>query len=197
MDTHLAVGELGRLIDLLTDMNLYAIERYAAENLDGFMWWDDWCMQDRLMISPDSWRKIWKPRYARIYEAAHHAGLKTFLHSCGHITSILDDLIEIGLDCVQMQQQENMDLELLGKRFGGRITFWACVDIQQTMSRDDVVEIMAYTRRMVDVLGRPPLGGFIATWHGDPKGVGHTVEAIEAMFGEFARISRDRYGQGS
>ncbi|MGC9468453.1 MAG: uroporphyrinogen decarboxylase family protein [Anaerolineae bacterium] len=188
MDIYLAPDALGRLIDVLVEMNLYAIERYAEIGVDGLMFCDDWGLQDRLMISPDSWRAIWKPRYARVYQAAHEAGLLTLLHSCGNITSILDDLIEIGLDVIQMDQQENMGLDVLGETFGGRITFWCPVDIQQTMVCGTTDEIRAYARRMVRTLGRPN-GGFIARWYSDPAGAGHRQEAIEAMCDEFVRLS--------
>ncbi len=188
MDIYLEPERLGCLIDVLVDMNLYAIERYAEAGVDGYMFCDDWGLQHRLMISPASWREIWKPRYARVYQAAHAAGLLTLLHSCGDITQILDDLIEIGLDVIQMDQQENMGLDRLGKQFGGRITFWCPVDIQQTMVRGTLDEIRAYCGRLVRTLGRPE-GGFIAQWYSDPVGAGHRPEAIEAMSEEFVRLS--------
>jgi len=180
--------QLGKLIDILVEMNLVAIAKYAGAGADGYMWCDDWGLQDRMMISPDKWREIWKPRYARIYAAAHRAGLLTFLHSCGHIVDILDDLIEIGLDVIQMDQQENMGLELLGERFGGRITFWCPVDIQATMAHGTLDEIRAYCRKMAACLGRPE-GGFMARWYGDPQGAGHRREAIDAMCQEFLSIT--------
>jgi len=193
VDIHSDPENLGRLIDVLVDMNLYAIRRFAEAGADGYMWCDDWGLQNRLMISPESWRQIWMPRYARVYQAAHDAGLLTFLHSCGDIAAILDDLIEIGLDVIQMDQQENMGLERLGRQFGGRITFWCPVDIQLTMARGLPADIRAYCRRMVAALGRPN-GGFIAKWYGDPAGAGHTQEAITAMCEEFLTISRELYG---
>ncbi|MDO8587338.1 MAG: uroporphyrinogen decarboxylase family protein [Armatimonadota bacterium] len=183
--------ELGKLIDILVEMNLYAIERFAQAGADGYYFCDDWGLQKGLMISPRSWRAIWKPRYARVYAAAHEAGLLTFLHSCGDITAILNDLIEVGLDVIQMDQQENMGLELLGERFGGRITFWCPVDIQQTMAHGSIEDIRTYCRRMVKNLGRPE-GGFIAQWYSDPAGAGHRPEAIEAMCEEFLSISDER-----
>lgn len=191
IDIYESPRELGQLIDVLVDMNLVAIEKYAAAGAHGLFWCDDWGLQDRLMINPDKWREIWKPRYAQVYEAAHRAGLLNFLHSCGHIVAILDDLIEIGLDVIQMDQQENMGLELLGERFGGRLTFYSPVDIQQTMVKGTLDEIRAYCRRMVDLLGRPN-GGFIPSWYSDPKGAGHRPEAIDAMCEEFLRISEER-----
>ncbi|HUT18017.1 MAG TPA: uroporphyrinogen decarboxylase family protein [Anaerolineae bacterium] len=193
-DIYDAPEQLGRLIDVLVEMNLYAIERYAAAGADGYIFCDDWGLQGSLMISPKAWRAIWRPRYARIYEAAHQAGLLTFLHSCGYIVDILEDLIEVGLDVIQMDQQENMGLELLGERFGGRITFYSPVDIQQTMAHGTLDEIRAYCREMVRHLGRPE-GGFIPKWYGDPAGAGHRQEAIDAMCDEFLRLSAE-YEQG-
>lgn len=189
VDIHTAPAELGRLIDVLVDMNLYAIEQYARAGADGYMWCDDWGLQSSLMISPASWREIWKPRYARVYRTAHDAGLLTFLHSCGDITAILDDLIETGLDVIQMDQQENMGLDLLGQRFGGRITFWCPVDIQATMVHSSLDEIRASCRDLVRTLGRPE-GGFIAQWYSDPPGAGHSQQAIDAMCEEFVRLSK-------
>jgi uroporphyrinogen decarboxylase len=179
--------ELCRLIDILVEHNLVAIEHYAAAGFDGFITGDDWGLQNKLMIAPAQWREIWKPRYARIYQAAHDAGLFTFLHSCGYIVDILDDLIEIGLDVVHMDQQENMGLELLGKRFGGRITFFAPVDIQKTMIYGTLDEVRAYCRQMVRYLGAYQ-GGFIPRWYTDPSGAGHRREAIDAMCQEFLSL---------
>ena len=190
VDIHVNPTELGRLIDVLVDMNLFAIERYAQAGADGYMWCDDWGLQNRLMISPESWREIWRPRYARVYKAAHDAGLLTILHSCGDITAILDDLIDIGLDVIQMDQQENMGVDLLGQRFGGRITFWCPVDIQATMAHGSLDAIRAYCRRLVKTLGRPE-GGFIAQWYSDPVGAGHSQKAINAMCEEFLKLSRE------
>ena len=188
LDILTAPAELGRLIDVLVEMNLYAVEQFARAGADGYMWCDDWGLQDRLMISPQSWRDIWKPRYARVYRAAHEAGLLTFLHSCGDITAILDDLIEIGLDVIQMDQQENMGLDRLGQRFGGRITFWCPVDIQATMVHGSLDDIRAYCRKLAGTLGRPE-GGFIAKAYGDRAGAGHSQEALDAMCEEFVKLS--------
>jgi hypothetical protein len=192
-DIHQEPHNLCRLLGILVDMNLYAIEQYARAGCDGYIFCDDWGLQDRLMIKPDSWREFWKPCYARIYHEAHQAGLLTFLHSCGYIVDILHDLIEAELDVIQMDQQENMGLERLAGRFAGRIAFYNPVDIQQTMVHGTLDEIRAYCRKMVRLLGRFA-GGFIPKWYGDPIGAGHRQEAIDAMCEEFLRISAAMYG---
>ena len=40
---------LGNLIDILTEMNLVAIERYANAGADGLIFCDDWGLQNKLM----------------------------------------------------------------------------------------------------------------------------------------------------
>ncbi len=190
-DIYEAPEQLGRLVDILVEMNLVAIERYANAGAHGFIFCDDWGLQTRLMISPKAWRALWKPRYARMFKAVHDAGMLSFMHSCGYIVDIMDDLIEIGLDVIQMDQQENMGLELLGGRFGGRVSFFCPVDIQQTMARGNLDEIRAYARQMTRLLGRPN-GGFIPRWYADPVGAGHTQAAVDAMCDEFMRINTER-----
>jgi uroporphyrinogen decarboxylase len=183
--------ELRKLIEILVDMNLVAIEKYSQAGVDGYIFADDWGLQNQLMISPAKWREIWKPAYRRIFQAARGAGLLTFLHSCGFIIDILDDLIEIGLQVIHMDQQENMGLELLGNRFGGRITFFAPVDIQATMAHGSLDDIRRYCHKMIRHLSRPN-GGFIPRWYSDPKGAGHRSEAITAMCEEFMKINQQR-----
>ncbi len=190
MDIYDNPDELGKLIDILVEMNLYAIERFSKAGADGYIFCDDWGLQNRLMISPEKWREIWKPRYARIYKAAHEAGLLTFLHSCGYIADILDDLIEIGLDVIHMDQQENMGLDCLSERFAGRLTFWAPVDIQMTMAHGTLEDIRAYCHKLNRAFNRHN-GGFIPRWYGDPKGAGHRPEALQAMSEEFMKIVQE------
>ncbi len=190
VDIYDAPEELGKLIDILVDMNIYAVKKYASAGADGYIWCDDWGLQNGLMISPESWRKIWKPRYERVYKACHDAGLLTFLHCCGDITSILDDFIETGLDVIQMDQQENMGLGLLGERFAGRITFWCPADIQAVMPGGDAGEIRACCEKLVKTLGTGK-GGFMAKYYADPAGAGHTPGAVFAMCDEFVRLSKN------
>jgi len=97
---------------------------------------------------------------------------------------ILDDLIEAGLDVIQMDQQDNMGLELLGSRFRGRITFYAPADIQTVLPTGNLERIRQYCWEMKRHLGTD-MGGFIPCWYGDPAAVGHSEEAVRAMCDAF------------
>ncbi|MEI7884457.1 MAG: uroporphyrinogen decarboxylase family protein [Clostridia bacterium] len=181
--------ELSKVIRILVDINLRAIEHYASEDVDGMIILDDWGLQESMMIAPKHWRKYWKPAYAEIFAALHAKGMKAFLHSCGNILAIMDDLIEIGLDVIQMDQQENMTLEVLGERFAGRINFYSPVDVQKTLARGIPDEIVAYAHKMQDQLWTEK-GGLIATWYADPVGAGHSKLAVDTMCQAFMEISK-------
>ena len=190
-DTIQEPDNLKKFVNLLADMNIEMIHRYAKLGVDGVISCDDWGLQYSLMISPSSWREIWKPAYKRVYDAAHAVGMDTWLHSCGYITDIIEDLIEVGLDALHMDQQENMGLEDLS-RFRGRITFYAPADTQTVMPVGDADAIRAYCRKMSECLGTKA-GGFIPRWYTDPKSVGHSKESIDIMCKEFLALSDELY----
>jgi uroporphyrinogen decarboxylase len=176
--------ELGMLLDRMADIAVDSIGQFAEIGVDGIVSCDDWGLQDRPMVSPAVFREFFKPRYARVYGFARDQGMLTFLHSCGHIAELLDDLIDAGLQVIQMDQQENMGVEELARRFGGRLCFWCPVDIQQTMVKGSLDDIRAYARHLIESFGKFN-GGFIAKWYGSPEAVGHSHERIAAMCQSF------------
>ena len=180
MDPYLYPVEFARLLDIQAEIAVDAVERLAECGADGIISCDDWGLQDRVMMSPEIFRKFFKPRYERVYRRALELGMLTFLHSCGHIVEILDDFIDAGLQVIQMDQQENMGMDLLAERFGGRLCFWCPVDIQATMINGSLDEVRTYARQLVETLGRFQ-GGFISKWYPSPQAVHHTRERIEAM----------------
>ena len=181
--------ELGRLLDKMADIAIRAIRHLAEVGVDGIISCDDWGLQDRPMIPPRLFRQFFKPRYARVYGEAHKHGMLTLLHSCGHIADLLDDLIEAELDVIQMDQQENMGMENLARRFGGRLAFWCPVDIQQTMVRGSIDDVRHYARRLMWTLGNFN-GGFIAQWYASPAAVNHSQEKINAMSETFVKYGK-------
>ncbi len=186
--------ELRRLLDRLADIAIDAIDNFAEIGAHGIISADDWGLQDRPMVSPKVFKEFWAPAYRRIYHHAHERGLLNFLHSCGHIADLLEDFIGSGLNVIQMDQQENMGMEMLAERFGGRLCFWCPVDIQQTMARGSLDDIRAYARRLIECFGRFN-GGFIAQWYASPRAVGHAEDKIKAMCDEFVSYGAEFYNR--
>jgi hypothetical protein len=185
--------ELRALLNRLADIALTAIDHFAHIGAEGIVSADDWGLQDRPMVSPDVFAEFWKPVYHRVYRHAHKRGMLTFLHSCGHIADLLPHFIEAELDVIQMDQQQNMGVENLAERFGGKLCFWCPVDIQNTMVKGTVEDVRAYARKLIDSFGCFN-GGFIAQWYGSPQAVQHSQEKIDAMSREFVEYGGRFYG---
>ncbi len=178
--------EVERLLDRLAESQIACVDLLAGTGVHGVMGYDDWGLQDRPLISPALWRRLFAPRYRRVWQHAHSRGLDVWLHSCGYILPLLDMMIECGLNVVQMDQQENMGLENLARVAGGRLAFWCPVDIQATMARGSPEEIERYVRRMIYHLGRYD-GGFISKHYAALQDVGHTAENLAVMCRAFRR----------
>jgi hypothetical protein len=147
------------VLDAIVDRNLALIERNARLGHDCVGIMDDWGLQDRLMIAPVKWREIFKPRYRRMFAAAHEAGMYVFFHSDGCNWEIADDLVEIGVTIFNPQFEGN-DLEALSKACRGKIAILSDVDRQHLMPRGTREEIRAYVKRIVGLFATPD-GGMI------------------------------------
>jgi len=118
------------LLDQLMIRHLGTLEKVCAsvgDVVDILRFGDDLGMNAGLFMPPEKYRKLFKPRHAKLNEYVHrHSGMKTLLHSCGSLYPILPDLIEAGYDILNPVQTSarQMDPEVLKREFGRDITFW-------------------------------------------------------------------------
>ena len=171
-----------RLLDKLTDMTIEVVRAYAAlGGVHGFMTWEDWGLQTSLQIRPQQWRDLFKPRYARIVKAAHEEGMHYLWHCCGYIVDIIPDMIEIGVDVLQLDQPRLMGVDRLANEFGGKICFWNTVDIQWSPpNMVSLEEAWAEAKHMVESFGRFG-GGFIARQYPQPADIEMSHEKHRAI----------------
>jgi hypothetical protein len=128
------------LINIVHQFNLQQLEIWMKTDVDAAMISDDWGSQRSLLISPDTWRRIFKPLYKEYFDIAHRHGKFMFMHTDGYIKDILSDLIEIGLDAIN-SQIFCMDVAELGRKFKGKITFWGEIDRQNILPQGNTDEV--------------------------------------------------------
>jgi len=109
---------------------------------------DDYGTQQGMLMSPEHWCKMVKPCLARIYAFAKKHKLAVFHHSCGNITPIIDDLIELGLDILHPIQPEAMDVFSLKKEYGRYVTFCGGVSTQRTLVSGNPDQVRAEVRKL-------------------------------------------------
>ena len=137
----------------------YELNRRVFEQnkgvIDMYFMGNDFGSQRALILSPDMWRKLYKPRIKKLMEQAKANGCVTALHSCGSIKAIIPDLIEIGVDAINPIQvnAEDMDPEMLAREFGSDVVFFGGIDENHILLECTEAEVREETRRIIDILG--------------------------------------------
>ena len=117
---------------------------------------DDLGGQNGLLISPKMYRQMIKPCHAALIAAIRsRTRARILYHSCGAILSLIDDLIEVGVDILNPIQPlpGRMDPEMLHRRYGGRLLFHGGLDVQDLLLTGTPAQVHQHVQRYLEVLG--------------------------------------------
>ena len=146
------------LFTRIADYNIAQVREALKHDIDAVYFGDDWGQQRGLIMGYEKWKEFIFPQIQRMYAVTRDAGKFQFIHSCGDVDELFDDLIRIGLDCFNPFQPEVMDVQALLPAYRGRLAFWGGVSTQITMPYGSPDEVRSEVLRMIE-LGRP--GGYI------------------------------------
>ena len=122
---------------------------------------DDFATQRDLLLSPAMWRDFCREPLARLFSLGKKHNVHVFFHSCGAISSIIDDLVEVGLDVLYPVQPNayGMDHRELKERHGDKLAFWGGIDVQHVLPFCTEEEVRRHVRERIEILGAG--GGYI------------------------------------
>lgn len=143
----------------------------------------DFGTQRSEFISPETYRKIYKPVHAKLNGWVHkNTKWKTMFHSCGSIVNLLDDFIDAGVDIINPVQcsAKGMDPGILKKKYGDKLVFWGgVVDTQKTFPFGTAEDVYKEVTERLNIFA--PGGGFVVSAvHNIQSNI--PVENILAMF---------------
>ena len=141
----------------------------AGDRIDLVWTSDDIAHQQGLLMSKRTWRELIAPHYQRLNRRIHELGTRAMFHSCGAVRPFIPDLIEIGVDVLDVLQfsADDMDPHDIKATFGDQLCFHGGIDVQSTLPFDTEEEVRQITRELIDVLGKG--GGYIVLG----KGIGN------------------------
>jgi len=164
---------LDRVVELHLE-NLRGFLGAVGDSIDIVVFGDDLGMQTGPQISPEMYRRLFKPRHRRLWETAKRlapAGrggeprrppVQVMLHSCGGIRELLPDLIDAGLDAVNPVQITcaGMEAAALKRDFGRDVVFWGggC-DTRQILPHGTPGQVREHVKRQVELMAGG--GGFV------------------------------------
>jgi len=167
----------GRLYHLYGEM----VMRMARAGVDMIEVVGDIAMEDRIIMGPEAWRAVDKPRLARLVADAHsiNPDVHFFIHSDGDVTALMDDLIEIGFEVINPVQPECMNPVEVKRRWGDKITIHGGISLRTALPNGTPDEVRAEVEHLIRKCG---YNGGLVVFPSNVIQPGTPVENIIACF---------------
>jgi len=165
MDIILNQKFVEKLMDKILEFHLTLADKFfdmTGKYLDVVKIADDFGTQEGPIISLKLYRKLVKPRQKELISAIKKkTKAKILLHSCGSVSQLIKDFIEIGVDVLNPVQVSAIEMNTvkLKKEFGSEISFWGGIDTQSILPYGTVKDVEGEVRRRIGDLA--PGGGYV------------------------------------
>ena len=168
---------LYNLIEKLEAFNAHIIARYVNLGADMLSYPEDLGMQKGPMLSPRMFCVYIQLSYRRLMAIARKRGLAVHMHSDGDIRDLADDLIEGGVEVLNLQDLVN-GIEWIRDRFKGKTCIDLDVDRQQVTVFGTPQQVDDLIRYEISQLGSRE-GGLMMTFGLYP---GTPTANVKALF---------------
>jgi len=143
------------LLDKVFNLRLQQAKRYATVGVDIIRFGDDIGQQTGLIMSPETWRKWIKPKFAALISAVKDIkpDILIFNHCDGDATLLIPEFIEIGVEILNPVQPECMDPVKIKKEYGDKLSFWGTIGTQTTMPFGTPEEVKKVVKERIETVG--------------------------------------------
>jgi len=187
LDMALDLDFAEELLERITEIQLVLVRRFVELGVDGGYFGDDYGAQRHMLFSPRMWRRLIKPRLARLIAPYREVGLPVILHSDGQIADILLDLVEIGVTVYNPVQPEVIDHAWLRNTFGDRMAYYGGVSTQTVLPNGSPEEVKQAIMDCAAVLAPSGTGLLMAPSHRLMTDI--PMENVEVMLEAFASLA--------
>lgn len=150
MDFHKNPDFVHELLSVIADYNIAQIQKALTYDIDAVYFGDDWGQQRGLQMGPKIWKEFIFPQLKRMYSVVKDAGKHVFIHSCGDVDEVFDDLVDIGLNVFNPFQPEVMDVFSLMKKYKGSLAFHGGLSTQKTLPYGSVHDVVEETQKLLE-----------------------------------------------
>jgi len=144
--------EAHELVDRLVEHHIENIKKVLPGKPDCIAFGDDLGAQNALLMSPDMWRRFYKPRYKRMFDVVRDGGAYVWFHTDGWIFEIMEDLIEIGVQILN-PQHTIMGNKRVADLIGGKVCIRTDIDRQYIIPRGTREEITEAVKEVIALFG--------------------------------------------
>lgn len=144
--------DLDKLIKMVSDFNYEYVLKCMELKPDMIGYGEDLGMQVGPMIAPDQFKKYIKPVYQRIMKPARDQGCIVHMHSDGDIRVLVDDLVDGGVEVINLQDLVN-GIDWIAEKFAGKVCVDLDIDRQNITARGTPKQIDELIREEVRKIG--------------------------------------------
>jgi uroporphyrinogen decarboxylase len=125
--SHRHPDALAELMDRIAEVKLVITQGLVSQaGVDVVCYGDDWGMEDRLLMPRSTWVRVIKPWQRKLYRAAKGGGALVYQHSDGRVEELVPDLVEMGVDILNIQRECNDWPRVMASQ-RGQVTMWGGV----------------------------------------------------------------------
>ena len=188
MDLLLQPRVVEDLLEQIVQIQVGLARRYADLGVDGGYFGDDYGAQNGMLFSPRIWRRLFRPRLARMFAVFRERDLPVILHSDGQIQEIIPDLVAIGVTVLNPAQPEVLDHGWLKRTFGEDLAYYGGVSTQTVLPYGTPGEVGRAVAQAASTLGRGGTGLVLAPSHRLMADV--PLENVDALLAAFGALSQ-------
>ena len=151
-----------RIFERLHEISVKAAESVARSGADVLIFGSDVATQRGPLMSRALWRKYLFPVMRDLIRAAKRINPELIVeyHSCGDVSTLVDDFLETGIDVLNPCQPEAMDIFELKRRYGKVLSFHGGIGVQSVLPHGTPEEVKTMTRRTIELMGAGG-GGYV------------------------------------
>ena len=148
------------LVEMSVQINLELAKEVAARGVKIVYTGDDIAYNKGPLMSPKHFRELLYPGFRRVMSGFKELGLYVIKHTDGNLWSIIDMIVDSGIDCLDpIDPLAGMDLGEVKAKFGHRIALKGNVDCAHLMTYGTPDEVVEATK--VALRQGMPGGGYI------------------------------------
>jgi len=138
------------LVELSVGVNLELASEVARRGADFVFTGDDYASHQGPFVSPGMFREFLYPGLKRLVGGVKAMGLPIIKHTDGNISSLLEMIVESGIDCLDpIEPAAGMDIGAIKRQYGGRIALKGNVDCAQTLTFGTEREVVEETKAVI------------------------------------------------
>jgi uroporphyrinogen decarboxylase len=141
---------INKLVELSVEINIELAKIAVKKGAKIVFLGDDYAYEKGLLMSPKSFDELFYPSFKKVIKGYKDLGLLVIKHTDGNIWSILEKLIDSGIDCIDpIDPTAGMSISEVKNKYGNKVAIKGNVDCANTLSFGTVEQVINETKACI------------------------------------------------